>query len=411
MVRRVATPEVSVVLPSYNHAEYVRRAIDSVLAQRGVTLELLVADDASADGSRDVIAAVDDPRVRFFPHETNRGACLVLNELIALGESEYVAFMCSDDYWIDEDKLARQIGVLRERPAVAASFEKAEFVDAAGGTIEKAAVPLGRIFDQGNRSRGAWLRTFFDSGNCFCAPSVVFRRSCLPAPGPYDNRFRQIPDLELWVRLVKHFDLHVGEAESTAFRFRPGQSVSQGTEEASVRSRNELLFIFRSFFDDVPREVFADGFGDLITCAGFSDGVEYDIEKALVLLKGSESLSEIRGIAGLERLFGLFASEAHREALAGRYGLDEIGFHELTGSAAASGVALARLQREFDERTAWALALDDQVGEQRARIAGLEAELRDARAAASGADARAAALESSSSWRLTAPLRRLRRRS
>jgi glycosyltransferase involved in cell wall biosynthesis len=408
-VRGVAIPEVSVVLPSYNHAGFVRQAIDSVLAQTGVTLELLVADDGSSDGSRDVIAAVDDPRLRFFPHESNRGACLVLNELIAFGESEFVAFMCSDDYWIDQEKLARQVRLMRERPSVGASFEKALFVDGGGEIIPKEAVPLGRLFDQGNRSRGAWLRTFYDEANCLCAPSVVLRRSCLAEAGFYDNRYRQIPDLDLWVRLAKRFDLHIGDAESTGFRVRRGQSVSQGAEDASIRSRNELLFIFRSFFDDVPLDVFVDGFGDLVTRPGFGEGVEYDIEKALVLLKGSEGLSEIRGIAGLERLYGLFASEPHRAALAGRYGLDEVGFHELTGTAAASGVALAELQREFDERTAWAVSLDRHVGELSARISQLEDELQRARATTAEAEARLVAVEGSSSWRLTAPLRRLKR--
>jgi glycosyltransferase involved in cell wall biosynthesis len=59
------TPLVSVVMPTYNHAAYVRQAMESVLGQAGVALELLVEDDGSSDGTPDMVRQVQDPRVHF----------------------------------------------------------------------------------------------------------------------------------------------------------------------------------------------------------------------------------------------------------------------------------------------------------------------------------------------------------
>src|SRR5207253_10189168 len=73
---------VSVIIPSYNHAQFVGEAIRSVLNQSYSSIEFLVADDASQDGSVDVIRAVKDPRVRLEVFPSNRGLSLAMNAAI-----------------------------------------------------------------------------------------------------------------------------------------------------------------------------------------------------------------------------------------------------------------------------------------------------------------------------------------
>jgi glycosyltransferase involved in cell wall biosynthesis len=79
----VSLPTVSVVLATYNHAPFVAQAVESVLMQHGVDLELLIADDGSSDGTSDVISQISDPRITYYPNPVNRGACIVTNELIS----------------------------------------------------------------------------------------------------------------------------------------------------------------------------------------------------------------------------------------------------------------------------------------------------------------------------------------
>lgn len=139
-------PTVSVIMATYNHADFVKQAIDSVLAQEGVDFEFLIADDGSADQTREVVASIKDKRIQFFPNEINRGACVVTNELIKRTCGEFIALINSDDYWTTPDKLAYQVQVLRENPNVGACFGRARFVDKDGRGIDKSTLPFGSVF-------------------------------------------------------------------------------------------------------------------------------------------------------------------------------------------------------------------------------------------------------------------------
>lgn len=104
----MTAPRVSVVVPTYDRAVLVKRAVDSVLAQTMSDLEVLVVDDASTDGTAAVVAGYDDDRVRYLAHETNRGGSAARNTGIERARGEYVAFLDSDDEW-RSSKLARQL--------------------------------------------------------------------------------------------------------------------------------------------------------------------------------------------------------------------------------------------------------------------------------------------------------------
>lgn len=127
-----ATPPVSVVIPAFNHARYVAAAIDSVLAQGFADFELLVVDDASSDGTADVVTAIADARLRLARHDANRGAHATLNEAIAASRGKFVAVLNSDDLF-EPDRLATMV----EAAGAAAdgmflAFSDVGFIDAAG---------------------------------------------------------------------------------------------------------------------------------------------------------------------------------------------------------------------------------------------------------------------------------------
>lgn len=109
---------VSVVLPTYNREETIRRAIDSVLRQTYSKLELIVIDDASSDHTVEIVKEYTDKRIRLICLEENRGACRARNVGIANARGEYIAFQDSDDEWI-EDKLNTQIRILQEKDCLA----------------------------------------------------------------------------------------------------------------------------------------------------------------------------------------------------------------------------------------------------------------------------------------------------
>jgi glycosyltransferase involved in cell wall biosynthesis len=123
----VAEARVSVLVTAYEHERYIGRALEGVLEQRGVPFEVLVGDDASTDGTRDVIEryARAHPRlIRTFLPERNlgHGGSVLFKALLERAQGEYVAGLDGDDFWTSPDKLRRQVAYMDEHPGCAMCF-------------------------------------------------------------------------------------------------------------------------------------------------------------------------------------------------------------------------------------------------------------------------------------------------
>lgn len=108
---------VSVVVPTYNRAELLRSAIQSILAQTHRNLEIIVIDDASIDATPQVVASFNDRRIRYIRHDTNRGGSAARNTGIRAATGTFIAFLDDDDEW-EPIKTAEQLRVLRKYDAV-----------------------------------------------------------------------------------------------------------------------------------------------------------------------------------------------------------------------------------------------------------------------------------------------------
>lgn len=109
-------PEVSVVIPAYNRANTIGRALDSVLSQSVRDIEVLVVDDGSTDSTAATVAAVTDLRVAMLRHDSNKGAAAARNTGIRAARAPFIAFLDSDDAWLP-GKLEAQMAALRAAPA------------------------------------------------------------------------------------------------------------------------------------------------------------------------------------------------------------------------------------------------------------------------------------------------------
>ena len=325
------SPAISVIMATYNHDDFVAQAIKSVLQQRGVDFEFLIADDGSIDRTREVVTSVKDERIRFFPNLINRGACIVTNELIHRASGEYIALINSDDYWEDEYKLAYQLQHLHDDPAVGACFGRARFVDKNSSTIPKFTLPFGRVFNQDNISRGRWLRRFFEGGNCICHPTMLIRKSCYDELGFYNNRLRQLPDYDFWIRLIKHHEIYISNRELINFRILPGENASSQTSANSIRTINEHYLIAENFFNGVKRELLIDGFSDLLIHKDIPDDTHLNIEKTLLYFVHNQWLGIPYKMIGMLKLNKLLNDTIYSDILTKNYGIDDRWFQNKIG--------------------------------------------------------------------------------
>ncbi len=129
------SPKVSVIIPTYNRAVLLPRAVGSVLAQTYADFELLVVDDCSTDGTPAVIAGFADPRVHPLRHDTNRGQSAAVNTGLANARGEFVAFLDDDDEFTP-DSLADRVAALDAAPSeVALVYGWLEMIDDASGEV------------------------------------------------------------------------------------------------------------------------------------------------------------------------------------------------------------------------------------------------------------------------------------
>lgn len=112
------TPLVSVVMPAYNAAKYIDKAIASVLNQSDIDLELIVINDGSTDNTLEVLNHYSQyENITILDNETNLGVSATRNKGIAIAKGKYIAFLDTDDWWT-ADKLKRQVELLEEKQCV-----------------------------------------------------------------------------------------------------------------------------------------------------------------------------------------------------------------------------------------------------------------------------------------------------
>jgi glycosyltransferase involved in cell wall biosynthesis len=233
-------PLVSVVIASYNHAEFVGDAVNSVLRQSVSDLEVIVADDGSSDGTPDVIEGIRDDRVRLIRLPENRRDH-PRNAAMALARGRYVAFQNSDDVW-EPTKLETQLAALSGTPNAVACFTGVTVIDESGAPVE--GTWLNGPFKHEQYDRLGWLHRFFYHGNCLCMPSAVADRDAIDRVGRFRASLVQCGDFDLWVRLAAVGELVVLRDPLTRMRVlgeRNASAPSPATARRSLIERAEAL--------------------------------------------------------------------------------------------------------------------------------------------------------------------------
>ena len=227
-------PKVSVVLTSYNHENFIREAIDSVLGQTFVDWELIIIDDVSPDGSWEIIQSYQDARITALRNDRTRRYIYNINRAITeLSTGEYIAIHHSDDAW-EPEKLAEQVAILDADPTIAASFTHVQCIDEKNHKLNV------DWFNEENRPNTAWLRVLFHEQNRFCHPSALVRRSAYEDVGLYKCAHAQIDDAEMWTRLLIKHQVHIVQKKLTRHRiFSDNSNVSGDRPDRRARLQFE----------------------------------------------------------------------------------------------------------------------------------------------------------------------------
>lgn len=188
--------DVSVIVPSYDHAPFVADAVRSALEQTDVSLEVIAIDDGSRDDSVERLRRIGDSRLRVEAQE-NRGLSRTLNRGLAMARGRLAKMLPSDDL-LEPGALARQVRAIDEG-ARAIVFSRPTIVDADDRPLSDPAPQA--WFDVDAPDARTVLRLLVPR-NPLCAPSALFDRALAVEVGGFDPSLRVAQDYDLWLRLL-----------------------------------------------------------------------------------------------------------------------------------------------------------------------------------------------------------------
>lgn len=239
----MAQPKVSVLVPVYNGAQYLKECLDSILAQHFHDLEILVSDDRSADDSLEIIKAyaARDSRIRWWQNPHNLG--LTENQNVCLREARgnFIKFIHQDDKLLAVSAIQKLATALADNPTATLAGSASDVIDV------HSRVKVRRVFFRA----GVWdgrqiiLSSFEAVANNIGEPSVVMFRRTQAARG-FLTDYKQMWDLEMWYHLLEQGKFFYLAESLAAFRQHPGQQ-----SEVNIRngvSQNEMLTLLECYY-------------------------------------------------------------------------------------------------------------------------------------------------------------------
>ncbi|MDD5296567.1 MAG: glycosyltransferase [Rhodocyclaceae bacterium] len=223
-------PKISVVLPTFNRASYLDAAIESVLAQRGADLELVISDNCSSDATVDVVRKyLEDPRVRYFRNEENIGMVRNWHKAVFdLASADWFMLLSDDDYLVDPDYLAKASDLIDNNDLLTLVYADGYLLDEETGNRTlldlpfSGVVPGGKIF----ASRGTVAPQDFTLCN------VLFDRNRAAELGAFSNPDNLSCDSELFLKLAAIGYVGIIKGPVSVYRSHPGNLIKTVSKSA-----------------------------------------------------------------------------------------------------------------------------------------------------------------------------------
>jgi len=182
------SPKVSIVLPTYNGAKYVKQAVDSCLNQTYKNIELIIVDDCSNDETPRIIDSYKDDRIRYLRHKQNEGLPYALNTGFAKATGQYLTWTSDDNQYLPK-AIEELVSLLEKNPDV--DFVYADYWAHFLETDERELRTTPDNLD---------LEKANEVGPCF-----LFTRRAYKEVGAYDPKYKLVEDYDYWIRICKKF--------------------------------------------------------------------------------------------------------------------------------------------------------------------------------------------------------------
>ena len=239
-----SNPLVSILIPTYNRADYLGSAIDSGLAQTYENIEIIVHDDASTDGTPALLAQYRDPRLRIIRTEDNHGMLGGWNYIVTKAKGEYLKFLASDDL-LEPSCVAELVASAQSHPMAALITCQRKFIDWRGEVVSKLGFANKNTVVNG-KDHARWILTTLRENKIGEPTAVLYPTKLVKKAGEYDPTFSQFADFEYWIRLLEFGDLVYVHKPLCSFRTHEGSNTSSAIRDG--RFITEIFALIAKYY-------------------------------------------------------------------------------------------------------------------------------------------------------------------
>jgi len=205
---------ITVIIPVYNGEKTIRETIESVLNQTYSNFELLVINDESTDSTLDLLASIQDPRLKVFSY-INAGVSASRNRGLSHASGEFIAFLDADDLWTP-DKLEAQVKALQQNPQAAVAYSWFDYIDESGQFLRNGC----RTTTSGDLDQEFLISQFFNIS------SSLIRTQALLEVGNFDESLTHGEDWDLFLRLAARYHFVAIPSVQISYRLSANSATS-----------------------------------------------------------------------------------------------------------------------------------------------------------------------------------------
>lgn len=220
------TPLVSIIIPTYNRAQFIAAAIHSIIHQTYTNFEILVIDDGSGDNTKNIVQSFNDVRIfYFFQQHNGRSSARNLGILIAKGK--YITFLDSDDLYLPE-KIEKQVEYLESNLQYSMIYSSAQCIDEQGSQLNYTyqAIDSGWIYEK--------IAYFLPV--TIILPTVMVRKEIFQEIGAFDEKMDRFEDVDMWRRISKKFMIYAMPDVTCLIRTHSDNHIKNQNPEKIIES-------------------------------------------------------------------------------------------------------------------------------------------------------------------------------
>lgn len=221
--------KVSVIIPTYNRSELLKKAVKSLESQSHQNIEIIIIDDFSTDDTAKVVEEMNDGRIVYLKHDINKGGSEARNTGIKRATGRFIGFLDSDDQWLP-DKLEKQLQLFKDQPDVGVIYTGVQVVNENNQPTRKI-VPA---------YRGDILPKLFESNCIDTTSSVLVKREVLEQVEGFDAGLPSCQDWDLYIRLAQVTKFDFIKESMVLFYHHSGERIT--TNKKSVLNGHLSIF-------------------------------------------------------------------------------------------------------------------------------------------------------------------------